>query len=122
MIQKARPWLVDFHAAATLDGFLVLWVLPLDCFWCFLRLEIFVFLLGLLQVFRNFSVRVWGVSSVIGLGSLVSALFFLVLPTPPLSAGPGVVLFVCLFAFFFFRPADPPTQYWAMVRVIGPLN
>ena len=38
----------------------------------------------------------------IGLGSLVPAFFFfffLVLPIPPLSAGPGVVSFVCLFAF-----------------------
>ena len=57
----------------------------------------------------------------IGLGSLVRTFYILlVLPTPPLSAGPGVVpfLLVCL---LFFRPADPPTQYGAMVWV-GPLN
>ena len=89
MIQKARPWLVDFHAAATLDGFLVLWVLPLDCFWCFLRLEIFVFLLGLLQVFRNFNVRIWSVSCVIGLGRLVPAFFFLSYRPPRSVLGLG---------------------------------
>ena len=32
--------------------------------------------------------------------------------------GPGFLL-VC---WLFFRPADPPTQYGAMVWVIGPLN
>ena len=26
MIQEARPWLVDFHAAAALDSFPVFWV------------------------------------------------------------------------------------------------
>ena len=56
-----------------------------------------------------------------GLGSLVRAFFFLVLPTPQLSAGPGWSLFArCL--LFFFRPADPLNQCWAMVWVIGPLN
>ena len=45
--------------------------------WCFLRLEIFIFLLGFLKVFRNFNVRVWSVSCVIGLGSLVRAFFIL---------------------------------------------
>ena len=55
----------------------------------------------------------------IGLGSLVRAfLFFLVLPTPRSVLGPGFLL-VC---WLFFRPADPPTQYGAMVWVIGPLN
>ena len=29
---EARPWLVDFYAAAALDGFPVLWVLPLGLF------------------------------------------------------------------------------------------
>ena len=76
MIQEARPWLVDFHAAAALDGFPVLWVFSLGCSWCFLRLEIFIFLRGWFQVFRNVTVRVWGVSCVIGLGSLVPAFFF----------------------------------------------
>ena len=71
----------------------------LGCSWRLLRLEIFIFLLGLFQVFRNFNVKVWGVSCVIGLGSLVPAFFFLVLPTPPAQCwargGP-----FCLFAFF----------------------
>ena len=42
----------------------------------------------------------------IGLGSLVRAFFFPVLPTPPLSAGPGVVPFARLFAFLLlsYRP------------------
>ena len=73
-------------------------------------------------MFRNINVRVWGVSCVIELGSLVPAFFsFCVLLTPPRSVlGPGLsLLLVCL---FFFRPADPPTQYGAMVWVIGPLN
>ena len=64
--------------------------------WCFLRLEIFIFLLGFLKVFRNFNVRVWRVSCVIGLDSLVRAFFFLFFscPTDPsLSTGPGVVPF-----------------------------
>ena len=56
----------------------------------------------------------------IGLGSLVRAFFFLVLPTPGSVLGPEwCLLLVCL---LFFRPADPPTQYGAMVWVIGPLN
>ena len=89
--------------------------------WCFLRLEIFIFLLGLLKVFRNFNVRVWSVSCVIGLGSLVRAFFFLSYrPLAQCWARGGPFLLVCL--LFFFRPADPPTQYWAMVWVIGPLN
>ena len=29
MIQEARPWLVDFHAAAALDSFPVFWVFAL---------------------------------------------------------------------------------------------
>ena len=68
--------------------------------WCFLRLEIFIFLLGFLKVFRNFTVRVWSVFCVIGLGSLVRAfLCFLVLPTPRSVLGPGWSLFARLFAF-----------------------
>ena len=75
--------------------------------WCFLRHEIFIFLLGFLKVFRNFNVRVWSVSCVIGLGRLVRAFYiFLVLPTPRSVLGPGLsLLLVCL---LFFRPADPP--------------
>ena len=72
----------------------------MGCSWRFLRLEIFIFLLGFLEVFWNFNVRGWSVSCVIGLGSLVRAFyFFLVLPTPPLSAGPGVVSFCSSVAF-----------------------
>ena len=73
--------------------------------WCFLRLDIFIFLLGLFQVFSEFQVRVWGVSCLIGLGSLVPAFFFfLVLRTPPVQCWAGGGPF-CLFVFF--RPADP---------------
>ena len=85
MILEARPSLVDFHVAAALDSFPVLWVLPiglllvasaywdlsflpgfllafsgswdlrflLGLFLVVLRLEIFIFLLGFLKVFRN---------------------------------------------------------------------
>jgi len=49
----------------------------MGCSWCFLRLEIFIFLLGWSQVFRNFTVRVWDVSCLIGVGSLVPELFSL---------------------------------------------
>ena len=80
-------------------------VFSLSGSWCFLRLEIFFFLLGFLQVFRNFIVRVWSVSWVIGLGSLVRAFFFLVLPTPCSVLGPGWSLFARLFVF---RPSRRP--------------
>ena len=57
----------------------------------------------------------------IGLGRLVLAFYnFLVLPTPRSVLGPGWSLL--LVYLLFFRPADPPTQYGAMVWVIGPLN
>ena len=76
--------------------------------WCFLRLEIFIFLLGFLKVLRIFDVRVWSVSCVIGLGSLVRVfLFLLVLQNSPLSAGPGVVPFARLFVFLL-PPRRPP--------------
>ena len=57
----------------------------------------------------------------IGLGRLVRAVYiFRVLPTSRSVLGPGLsLLLVCLLSF---RPADPPTQYGAMVWVIGPLN
>ena len=89
--------------------------------WCFLRLQMFIFLLVFLAMFRNFNVRAWSIACVIGLGSLVRAFhIFLVLPTPRSVLGPGwSLLLVCL---LFFRLADPPTQYWAMLWVIGPLN
>ena len=98
MVQEARPCLVDVHAADALDSLLVFWV-PLGLFlvvsaswdlsfllgysWCCMRLEIFIFLLGLLQVFNNFMDRSWGVSCVIGLGSLVPAFFFSCPTDPP---------------------------------------
>ena len=96
-------------------------VFSLGVSWCFLRLELFIFLLGFLKVFRIFTVRVWSVFCVIGLGSLVRAFYiFLVLPTPRSVLGHGwSLLLVCL---LLFRPADPPTQYGAMVWVIGPLK
>ena len=47
-------------------------------------------------------------------------IFFVVLPTPRSVLGPGWSLFARLLTFF--RPADPPNQYGAMVWVIGPLN
>ena len=96
-------------------------VFSLGVSWCFLSLELFIFLLGFLKVFRIFTVRIWSVFCVIGLGSLVRACYiFLVLLTPRSVLGPGWSLsLVCL---LFFRPADPPTQYGAMVWVIGPLN
>ena len=129
MIQEARPWLVDFHAAAAFDCFPVFWVLLLALFlgvsaswdlslspWvvlAFLRLELFIFLLGLFQVFRNFNVRVWGLFCVIGLGSLVPAFFFSCPTDPPRSVlGPGwSLLFVCL---PFFSPScrPPPLSAW----------
>ena len=68
-----------------------------------------------------FYVKVWGVYCVIGLDSLVSAVF---IPTPPhtLSAGPGVVPSVYLLTFFFSVLPTPSTQRWARVWGIGPLN
>ena len=35
MIQEARPWLVDFHAATALDSFPVVWVFLLGLFLVF---------------------------------------------------------------------------------------
>ena len=49
MIQEARPWLVDFHAAAALDSFPVFWVLLLGLFLVFFC--VLSFHLGLLLVF-----------------------------------------------------------------------
>ena len=92
----------------------------MDYSWRFQRLYIFIFLLGLFQVFRNFNVRVWGFSCVIRLGSLVPA-FFLRPTAPPRSLlGPGwSLLFVSL---CFSALPTPSTQCWARVWVIGPLN
>ena len=50
MIQEAR-WLVDFHAAAALDSFPVLWVLPLGLFLVVSASWNLSFLLGLFLVF-----------------------------------------------------------------------
>ena len=94
---------------------------PLGWFLVLPASEIFIFLLGFLLVVRNFNVRIWSVSCVIGLGSLVRSFIFL-LSYRPLAqcwARGGPFLLVCL---LFFRPADPPTQYGAMVWVIGPQN
>ena len=57
----------------------------------------------------------------IGLGSLVPAFFFLVLPTPPrLVLGQGwSLLFVCFFASVL---PTPSTQYRVSVWVIEPLT
>ena len=51
MIQEARPWLVDFHAAAALDSFPVFWVLPLGLFLVVPASWEMSFLLGLFLVF-----------------------------------------------------------------------
>ena len=58
----------------------------------------------------------------IGLGSLVRAFLFFFLSYRPLAqhwGRGGPFMLVCV---LFFRPDDPPTQYEAMVWVIGPLN
>ena len=80
----------------------------LGCSWCFLRLEIFIFLLGLLQVFRNFYCR--GLERLLcdWAGQVGSCVFFLVLPTPPLSAGPGVIPLACFLAIFSAVLPTPP--------------
>ena len=79
--------------------------------WCFLRLEISIFLVGFLEAFRNFNVRVWSVICVTGLGSLVRAFFFLlVLPTPTSALGPGWSLFAQLFAFLPSRQPPHPVR------------
>ena len=50
---EARPWLVDFYAAAALDSFPFSDFFSLGCFWYFLHLEMWVFLLGLFLVFSE---------------------------------------------------------------------
>ena len=67
--------------------------------WCLLRLQIFIFLLGFLRMCRNFNVRVWSVSCVIGLGSLVRMFLPFVLPSSHSVLGPGWSLYARLFAF-----------------------
>ena len=107
MIQEARPWLVDFHVAAALDSFPVFWVLLLGLFlvvsasgdlsfalgfsWCFLRLEIFIFLLGLLKMFRKFLCQGLERPMCDWAGQLGSCVFFL----------------------FFSCPTDPSARCWA---------
>ena len=128
MIQEARPWLVDSRCrrARQCSGFLgsSRWVVSgsfgvlgseffsLGRSWCFLRLEIFIVLFVLFQVFRNFEGQRLGrqLCDWAGLNWFLSFFFNFLSSyrSLPLSAGPGVVPFVCLFAFFFLRPTDPP--------------
>ena len=63
MIQEARPWLVDFHAAAALNSFPVFWVLPIGLFQVVSASGDLSFPLGLLLVFSTF----WGLSFLPGL-------------------------------------------------------
>ena len=91
------PWVVSGIFCVFRSGFF-----SLDCFWCFL----------------NFKVRVWGVSCLIGLGMLVPAFFF-VLPIPPLSAGLGVVPFVCLFVFLCFFPPSCRSPHSVLGHGLG---
>ena len=136
---EAQPWLVDLHAATALDSFSVFWGLSpwvvsgvfsvlrsgffsLSCFWCFLRLEIWVFLLELFLVSSEFYGQGLGRFLSDWAGQFGYFSFSFVLPTPPLSAGLGVVPFVCLLASFFSDLPTPLTQCWAMVWVIGQLN
>ena len=51
---EARPWLVDFHAAAALDSFPFFWVFLIGPFLVSLRFEVSVVLLGLFLVFSAF--------------------------------------------------------------------
>ena len=67
MIQEARPWLVDFHAAAALDSFPVFWVLLLGLFLVFFC--VLSFHLGLLLVFS----ASWDLSFLLGLFLVSSA-------------------------------------------------
>ena len=109
MIQEARPWLVDFYAAAVLDSFLVFWVFPWVDPGVFCVFSSSSFSLG---CFRCFGVLMSGFG--VSLASLGWAawflrffrFFFLVLPTPPLGAGPGAVSFVCL--LFLLPSCGPP--------------
>ena len=68
---ECTPWVAP-GLVRVLGSAFSLWVVP-GAF-CVLRSS--YFLLGFLKVFRNFNVRVWSVSCVIGLGSLVRAFFF----------------------------------------------
>ena len=89
---EARPWLVDFHAAAALDSVPVFWV----------------FLLGLFLVFsafRGLGFYPWAFSGVFcilrsGLGCFL-----------PGRAGLGVL--PAFHSSFFFVLPTPPTQSWA---------
>ena len=51
MIQEERPWLVDFHADATLDSFPVLWGFPPGLFLVVSASWDLSFLVGLFLVF-----------------------------------------------------------------------
>ena len=95
----SSPWGVSGNFCVLGSG-----IFSLGCSWCFLRLEIWIFLLGLLLVFSEFHGQ--------GLGRFLLdwavwllrffVCLFLVLPTPPRSVmGSGWSLsFVCLLLFF----------------------
>ena len=69
MIPEARPWLVDFHAAAALDSFPVFWVLPLGLFLVVSASWDLSVLLELLLVFS----ASWDLSFLLGLFLFFSA-------------------------------------------------
>ena len=103
---EARPWLGDFHAVATLDSF------PFFCF----------FLLGLFFVLSKFQGQGLGRFLSDWAGQFGSCVSFRP-ADPPVqywARGGSFCLFVCLLFFPFCRP--PPTQCWAMIWVIRPLN
>ena len=112
---KFTPWVAS-DLFCVLGSAFSLWVFP-GAF-CVLRSPSFS--LGSL---RRFGIYRQGLERLLRdwAGQLGSCVFiFLVLPTPRSVLGPEwSLLLVCL---LFFRPADPPTQYGAMVWVIGPLN
>ena len=116
---SSSPWIVSGSFGVLESGFcpwvapgvfcvlgpeFSLWVVP--GVFCVLRSS--PFSLGCFRCFVIFNVRVWSVSCVVGQGSLVSAFFFLVRPTPSAQCwtrGGPFRLFVCR---FFLRPGDRP--------------
>ena len=108
------PWVAP-DLFCVLGSAFSLWVVPGP--FCVMRSSSFS--LGSLRCL-GILISGFGASCVIGLGRLVRAFFFLSYrPLAQCWARGGPFLLVCL---RFFRPADPPTQYGAMVWVIGPLN
>ena len=73
-------------------------------------------------MFRNLHVRVWSVSCVIGLGRLLRAFNFFFLSYRPLAQCWARGCPFCSSVCFSSVPPTPPTQYGAMVWVIGPLT